>query len=95
MVGVNTDDVELTEWILIYEVVMNLGPAETNYFAILDAEKESSGIKPGLLHSVFEICHRPVALVRVDCKDFIVELKPFFAMYFGIKGNKFVWVGDM
>jgi hypothetical protein len=75
--------------------MVNLCPAEANYLAVFNAEKESCWIKPRLVHSVFEICHCPVTLIGVQFKDFIVELEPGFAMNFGIKGDELVWVCDV
>jgi hypothetical protein len=54
--------------------VVNLGPTEAHNFSIINTEKETSGIKPRLMHSVLKICHRPIALIGMDSKDFIVEI---------------------
>jgi hypothetical protein len=43
--------------------MMNFGPAETNNLSVMYAEKETGWIKPRFVHSVFEIGHRPVALI--------------------------------
>ena len=53
---------------------MNLGPTESCDLAALNTEEETFGIKPGFLHSVFKICHRPITLVGVGSKDQVVEL---------------------
>ena len=72
-IGINTNDIELTDGILILKVVMNLGPAESNDFSIMYAEEETRRIQPRFVHSVFKICHRPISLVRMVGKDAVVE----------------------
>jgi hypothetical protein len=54
--------------------VVNLGPTEAHNFSIINTEKETSGIKPRLAHSVLKVCHCPIALIGMDSKDFIVEI---------------------
>ena len=51
-IGVNADDIELADGVLVYKVVMDLGPAEACDFSVVNAEKESLWIKPRFLHSV-------------------------------------------
>ena len=92
MVWVYANDIELSEWILIYKIMMNLGPAEANDLSVMYAEKETGGIKPRFAHSVFEVGHRPVALIGVRFKDVVIEFEPSFAMDFRIEGNELVWV---
>ncbi len=37
LIGVNTDDIELTDGVLVYEVVVDLGPAEACNLAVVNA----------------------------------------------------------
>jgi hypothetical protein len=70
---INADNVELTDWIGVNEILMNLGPTETNDDVVVNTQEKASRIKPGLTHTVFKICHRPITLIRVVNEDFIVE----------------------
>jgi hypothetical protein len=47
-IGVNADDIELTDGVLVYKVTMDLGPAEACDLAVVNAEEESLWIKPRL-----------------------------------------------
>ena len=72
-VGVNADDIELTNGVLVNKVAMDFGPAEACDFAVVNTEEESLWIKPRFMHSVFEIFHDPITLVRVVRKDEVVQ----------------------
>ena len=72
-VGVNADYVELADGILVYKVAMDLGPTKACDFAVVNTQEETLLIKPRFLHSVLEIFHDPITLVRVVGKDEIVE----------------------
>ena len=53
---------------------MNLGPAKSCNFVVVNTEEETFEIKPGFLHSVFKICHRPISLVGVAREDEVLEI---------------------
>ena len=92
MVWIYADDLELTEWILIYKVMMNLGPTEANNLSVMNAEKETSGVEPRFAHSVFEVGHRPIALIGVGFKDVVIKFEPRFTMNFRIEGDELIRV---
>ncbi len=52
-VGVNADDIELTDGVLVYKVTMDLGPTEACNLAVVNAEEEALWVKPRFMHSVF------------------------------------------
>lgn len=91
-IGVNADDIELTDGILVNKVAMDLGPAESGNSAVVNAEEEALWIKPRLVHSVLEIFHDPITLVRVVGKDEVVELQPSISMDFWVEGNELIVV---
>ncbi len=47
------------------------------------------------MHSVLEIFHDPIALVRVFSKDEVVEFKPSIGMDFRVEGDELIIVGNM
>ena len=72
-IGVNADDIELADGVLVNEVVMDFGPTEACNLAVVNAKEESLRIEPRFLHSVLEIFHYPITLVRVAGEDEVVQ----------------------
>ncbi len=52
-IGVDADDIELTDGVLVYKVTMDLGPTEACNLAVVNAEEETLRVKPRFMHSVF------------------------------------------
>ena len=52
-VGIDADDIELTDGVLVYKVTVDFGPAEACNLAVVNTEEESLWIKPRFLHSIF------------------------------------------
>ena len=72
-IGVNADDIELSDGVLVNKVAMDLCPAEACDLAVVNTEEESLWVKPRLVNSVFQIFHDPITLVRVVGEDEVVE----------------------
>jgi len=72
-VGVNADDIELTEGVLVNKVTVDLGPAKACNLAVVNAEEEALWVKPRFVHSVLEIFHDPITLVRMVGKDKVIQ----------------------
>ena len=94
-VGINADDIELTDGVLVYKVAVDLGPAEACNLSVMNAEEETFWIKPRFLHSVFKICHRPISLVGVGSEDEVVEIEPGLVMNFWDEGNELIVIWNM
>ena len=74
--GVDADNEELTDGIFVYQILVDLGPAEASDLSVMCTEKETCGIKPRFVHSILKVRHHPISLVGVLGKDKIVQIKP-------------------
>jgi len=72
--GIYADDIELTAGVLVNKIMVDFGPAKSSDLFVMNAEKEAIFIEPRFSHTVFEICHCPIALVGVFGKDEVIKV---------------------
>jgi hypothetical protein len=69
MIWVGSNNVQLSDRILIGEVLVNLGPNETFDNALVCGQEKSFWVEPRFCHAVFQVRHSPVPLVWMIGKD--------------------------